>query len=96
MSLTLITTNMQFARLRKISFGAYKGSQFIGQQIMTFAEWILLCKQLGMDAYIDRKFAYDNTVIDNLFNIVQNYGMKDNVVWIGLTHAQGEYLRTNQ
>ena len=77
-------TDLPLAVLKRIDVGVYKGKQFKGTQIMTFAEWILLMKQLGMDAYIDRKIGYTTAIATELANIVKEYGMLDHVSWLGV------------
>jgi glycerophosphoryl diester phosphodiesterase len=77
-------TGLTIAVLKRIDFGVYMGSQFKGIQILTFAEWILLMKRLGMDAYIDRKIGYTVPIVTELANIVKEYGMLDHVSWIGV------------
>jgi len=88
-------SDLPFSFLRKLSFGAYKDIKYLSEQILTFAEWVLLCKQLGMDIYIDRKITYTDAIISDLFTIVRRYGMLDNSTWIGLTSTQASYVRTN-
>lgn len=73
--------------LKRLDFGVYKGNQFKGTQIQTFAEWILLMKQLGMDAYIDRKLGMTPAIATELAEIVKKYGMKDHVSWVGVPDA---------
>lgn len=80
-------TDLPLAVLKRIDFGVYKGDQFKGTQILTFDEWILLMKQLGMDAYIDHKIGYTVPVVTALANIVKKYGMLDHVSWIGVPAA---------
>lgn len=70
--------------LKRIDVGVYKDRKFQGTQILTFAEWIILMKQLGMDGYIDRKMGYTTQTITELANIVKSYGMLDHMSWIGI------------
>ena len=86
--------SFDFDTLRRIDVGANKGQQFAGTQIMTFKEWVLLCKKLGMELYIDHKMAYTNADILALFEIVKAAGMIEHASWIGLNVATATYLRT--
>lgn len=79
-SVTTLTLDV----LKRIDVGVYKGAKFAGTQILTFDEWILLMKQLGMDAYIDRKIGYTTSIVTQLANIVKKYGMLDHVSWVGV------------
>ena len=80
--------------LKRLDFGAYKGEQFAGTQILTFEEWVLLCKQLGAGCYVDKKLSYTNELIMQAASIVKKYGMGGHTSWLGLSVSQIEYLRT--
>ena len=71
--------------LKRLDFGAYKGSHFAATQILTFSEWIMLCKQLGLEAYIDTKVTYTPQIITELATIVKRCGMSEKVSFIGVT-----------
>ena len=80
-------TDLTLATLKRIDVGVYAGSQFQGTQILTFEEWILLMKNIGMDAYIDRKIGMTTTIATELATIVKACGMLDHVSWIGIPDA---------
>lgn len=86
--------SFDYATLRRIDFGAYGGQKYTGTQIMTFREWVLLCKRLGMSLYIDHKMSYTNEDILALFEIVKSCGMIEHATWIGLNVSTATYLRT--
>ncbi len=75
-------TDLDFSVLRRIDFGYWFNARFAGTQILTFEEWVILCKQLGMDIYVDRKFAYTEEQAEELVGIVRKYGMLDHTSWI--------------
>lgn len=75
---------LNFDVLRRIDFGAWYGEKFKGSQVLTFEEWILLCKQLGMEVYIDTKLSYTEENIAEMANIVKKYGMGDCTSWLGM------------
>ena len=79
--------------LSKISVGAYMGSAFVSERLMTLEECILLSKQLGQTISLDRKIAYTNAILDDMFELVQKYGMQYNVWFGGLTIEQMNYMR---
>ena len=80
--------------LKRLDFGVYKGEQFAGTQILTFEEWVLLCKQLGAGCYVDKKLSYTNELITQAASIVKKYGMGGHTSWLGLSVSQIEHLRT--
>lgn len=90
---TYANIGLNFDILRRIDFGVYKGAKYKGTQIMTFEEWVLLCKQLGMEIYIDRKWNYTNEQIAELAGIVKKYGMGDKASWLGMDGAKIIALR---
>lgn len=87
-------TGLPLSVLKRIDFGVYKGAKFAGTQILTFAEWVLLCKQLGMEIYIDRKLTYTTELVTQAANIVKRYGMGDYASWLGLNLNQINHLRS--
>lgn len=86
-------TDLPYSVLKQIDFGVWKGSRFKGQRILTFAEWVLLCKKLGMEIYIDRKATYTREGISELVNTVRNYGMLDKASWINVGVDAAKIIR---
>lgn len=91
---TYATHGLNFDVLRRIDFGAYKGSQFAGTQILTFDEWVLLCKQLGMEIRVDGKMSYTNELLTRAANIVKKYGMGDCADWLSVGKNRISLLRS--
>lgn len=73
--------NMTFADVRALDFGTWKSVAYTGEQIPTFDEFILLCKQMGLHPYIELKAGTEEQ-IKGLVKAVRKHGMKDNVTWI--------------
>lgn len=86
-------TGLSMEVLKRIDFGIWKNTRFAGTQILTFEEWVLLCKQLGADIYIDRKATYTNEIISSMANILIKLGMSEHASWLGLSVDQINYLR---
>lgn len=80
--------------LKRIDFGAYRGKSYAGTQILTLEEWVMLCKRLGMEIYIDKKLTYTNDLLTAAANIVKKCGMAKYTSWIGLAGADITLLRT--
>lgn len=80
--------------LKRIDFGVYKGSEYQGTQILSFAEWILLSKQLGMDVYIDTKITYTDEQLTEAANIVKKLGMANHASWVMPIVTQTPLLRS--
>lgn len=86
---------MNFSLLKKLDFGDWFSSEFAGERILTFREWVMLCKRLGMEIYVDKKINYTNDILTDLFGIVRECGMLNKASWIGLSHAQAVFVREN-
>ena len=87
-------TDFSFKTVRKIDFGAYFNSKFAGSQVLTFEEWVMLCKKLGMQIYIDNKIVYTKSVLTDLYNIVKKCGMLNKTTWIISSHDLAAFFRT--
>lgn len=69
------------AELKAMDFGSYAG--FPGEKILTFAEWVLCAKELGMDIYVDFKIAITDAQAEEMVQTVRRYGMLKNTSWLG-------------
>mgnify|MGYP003304229616 CR=1 FL=1 len=74
---------LNFDILRRIDFGVWFDLKYKGTQILTFEEWILLCKQLGSEVYVDSKLTYTDEIITEAASIVKKYGMGEYTSWLG-------------
>lgn len=64
------------------NMGVYNG---ITQQILTFEEWVKLCKHLDMFAFVEYKVELTEAQIAELVRIAKRNGMSDRVAWIATT-----------
>lgn len=85
-------TTLNLDVLKRIDFGAYCG--FYGTEILTFEEWVVLCKKLGMEIYIDRKLTYTSETLTEAAETVLKYGMGEHASWLGLSTSEITLLRT--
>lgn len=74
-------------QLQDYDFGSWKGSQFTGETIPTFEDFIILCKKLSIHPYIEMKSAVDTTRANILVDIVRKYGMLKHCTWISFSKA---------
>jgi hypothetical protein len=81
--------------LKRIDFGVYKGQQFKGSQILTFAEWVLLCKQLGMEIVIDKKMLLTDVYANRAVAVVKRYGMLEKATWTNMGPAEVARIRAH-
>lgn len=90
---TYASVGLTLAVLKRIDFGVYKGVKFAGTQILTFEEWVMLCKQLGLAIYVDNKLTYTETLLTRAANIIKKCGMGKYTSWLGLSTALITVLR---
>ena len=74
--------NMTLNQVRQYDFGSWKDSEYIGEKIPTFSEFMELCQELELHPYIELKSGLSLEKAHSLVNTVKNYGMLDNVSWI--------------
>lgn len=65
---------------QSMDFSAYRG-----EKIPTFAEFIALCKELGLHAYIEIKSTTTEAQAKQLLQIVTDAQMLDNVSWLSFS-----------
>lgn len=63
-----------------MDFSAYRG-----EKIPTFAEFIALCKELGLHPYIEIKGTITDAEAKQLLQIVSDAGMLENVSWLSFS-----------
>lgn len=76
------------SQLKDLDFGSSFGLP--SEQILTFEEWIKLCKSLGMECYIDFKVVGDSftdALAQELVQTVRRAGMLDHVAYLN-NHAK--------
>jgi glycerophosphoryl diester phosphodiesterase len=79
---SLNIADQTFAFLRNIDVGKWKDSKFCGTQMLSFAEWLDLCKSLGMECYVDAKFTYTDEQAAELVSIARRKGMLRKCSWL--------------
>lgn len=85
---------LPYAVVSKLDVGKWLHIKFAGTTISTFDEWVLLCKQLGMEIYIDKKIYYTDTDVKSLVAIVRKYGMLDKATWLNIDYTEAVKIRS--
>lgn len=88
----LTVAQQTYGFLRNIDVGSWKSGKFTGTQMMSFDEWIDLCKALGMECYVDSKFTYTVEQAAELVAIVRKKGMLRKCSWLASSLADGTPL----
>lgn len=81
---------LTFDAVRALDFGSWKGDAYAGEKIPTFAEFLALCRKLGLKAYVDIKAPATREQVEGLVAAAKRYALQDKISWI--TAAGGEYL----
>lgn len=81
-----------FEAVRALDFGSWKSEKYAGEQIPTFAEFISLCRNLGLHPYIELKEGTQEQ-IEGLVSTVKRYGMKGKVTWISFNADYLGYVK---
>lgn len=79
--------NISFEDARALDFGSWKSSEYAGEKIPTFEEYISLCRKINLHAYIEIEgdAGFTQEIINNLVQIAKNYGMLRKITWISFT-----------
>ena len=87
-------SKLTFEYVRSLDFGSWKSTDYAGEQIPTFEEFISLCRKIGLHPYIEIKYPATREQIEHLVDTVKRYGMGDKVTWITASGSQYlEYIR---
>ena len=84
-----------FQEARQYDFGIYKSSDYAGTQIPSLEEFLILCRNLGLQPYIELKNTdtYTEAQIQSLVDLVEKCGMKGKVTWISFTITYLTYVK---
>jgi glycerophosphoryl diester phosphodiesterase len=78
-SSTIAISDITYAEALTYDFGIYAGAEYAGTKIMTFENYIILCRNLGLRPNIELKVAAN---VDGLLDIVQQHRMLSECFWI--------------
>ena len=83
--------DLTLEEVKALDFGSWFSSAYAGEQIPTFEEFIILCRNIGLYPYIEIKNSatYTESQIKSLVDMVKRVGMRGKVTWISFT---SEYL----
>ena len=91
---TINIKSITYSEALDYDFGIYKGSAYAGTKIPSFEEFIILCKHIGLKAYVEIKSSgYTNSQLDYLVSIVKKYKMLDKVTWISYNNTYLAYIK---
>lgn len=74
------------SELQSMDFGAWKHTKWKDTRILTFEDFILLCKKLGLKAYVELKFTHGDDDVAYYLDYVEKMGMSEHCVWRGAAY----------
>lgn len=85
------------ATLKTYDFGSWYDPIYTGERIPTFEEYLNLCKLGNVVPYIEIKTNYNDAQIKSAVDIIKNFGMEDDAVFIsfGLANLQKVRLESD-
>lgn len=84
--------SITYAQALDYDFGIWKGAQYAGTKIPTFKQFVTLCKNIGLEAYVELKGGTE-TQIKSLVGIAEDCGMSDKITWISFTPTYLGYIK---
>lgn len=70
------------AELQAQDWGSWKDSKWAGVKVLTFEEYVLLCKKLSMNMYIELKYTHSASDIEYYVNYLRSLDMLDKATWL--------------
>ena len=84
---------MNLSEVRAYDFGSWKSTKYAGTVIPTLEEFLNLCRNVGLKAYLEIKNGtWTQAVVNECVSIVKKYGMQKNVTWIAFGSTALQYI----
>lgn len=85
---TINIADITYAQALTYDFGQWKDAKYAGTRIPTLEQFLVLCRNLGLHAYLELKLN-TQAYVEGIVNLVNAYGMAGNVSYIGGSTALG-------
>lgn len=85
-------STITYEEVLNYDFGIYKSEEFKGTKILTLVDFLKLCKELDLKAYLHLFMGTEKHIRD-LYDLVEEYGMKDKVTWFSYSDTLLKYVR---
>ena len=92
---TIYIDEITYEEALTYDFGIWKGPSYAGTKIPTLAQVLSLCRNIGLKMYIELKADgnYSREQVETVVDLVNAYGMKNNVTWLSLSNIYLAYVR---
>ena len=86
---TIPISSVTYRETMKYDFGLTTDTPFPGTALLTFENFLLICRGYRLSPYVEVKFAanWQTSDLQNLVSLVQRYGLEDSVTWISTSDA---------
>lgn len=85
-SLLNAVSTYTLAELQAQDWGAWKSEKWRGTKILTFEEFVALCKRLSLNMYIELKYEHSEADVEYYINHLKKLGVLDKVSWLPGEH----------
>ena len=94
-SSTINISDITYEQALTYDFGIWMGNEYAGTKIPTFAEFMKLCRNLGLRPYVEIKPSdnFTRTHVQNLVDIVKKHGMGSCTTWISFDATYLSYVK---
>jgi glycerophosphoryl diester phosphodiesterase len=95
---TIAIADITYEQALTYDFGIFKGSQFAGTRILSFDDFIKLCKFVDLHPYVEisrrtqGQTAFTKEQVQSLVAIADKYNMKENITWISFAYGYLAYI----
>ena len=89
---TIYVSALTYAQTQYYDFGIYKGPQYAGTKMPTFAEFLELCKSLNLCPYVDMGGTSTRAEIERIAEIVDENGCMGSATFVCGGIAFAEYI----
>lgn len=91
---TLNISDITYAQALEYDFGIWKNAIYAGTKIPTLEQFLVLCKNIGINPYVEIKTTetYTEAQIHSLMDLAKNIGMYDRVTWISFLPTYLRYV----
>ena len=85
-------TQITYEQALQYDFGIYKSPKYRGTKILKFEDFLQLCKEINLEVYL-HLFMGTEDQVRYLYDLVDSYGLKNNVTWYSFTPQFVTYMR---
>ena len=87
--------SMTWAQVQQYDFGSWKSSTYAGTKIPSFAQFLALCKDIGLHIYVELKsdVTYSESQIQSVVDMVHGYGMDVYTTYISFSSTFLGYVK---